>query len=75
MKVSRSGWGLPAAVEFLYMFNASAKIFSVQYPALDVPAYSLLISMIEFFNDHIKTTKPPDTDIRLIVSGLFMSYT
>ncbi len=55
------------AVEFLNMYNASAKIFSVQYPALEVPAYSLLISMIEFFNDRMKTTKPPDTDITLIV--------
>jgi hypothetical protein len=33
--------GVPAAVEILYMYKASAKIFYVQYPALEVPAYSL----------------------------------
>ncbi len=61
--------------EPLHVKSVGKDIFTVQTPASKVSAYSLLIYDKKFFNDRMKTTKPPATDIVLIVLGLFMPYT
>jgi hypothetical protein len=57
-------WGVPAEVEPLHVKSVGKDILIVQLPASKVPAYSFNDKKI--FNDRMKTTKTPATNIALI---------
>ncbi len=61
--------------EPLHVQYVDKNIFSVQSPALEVPAYFLLISMIKIFQRSYEDDKTASYGYIANHAGLFMSYT